>query len=96
MVSVRVNVEPEDFDRLIATLWDSGTAGITEGDGFVDAFFEDADRGARVRRAEACAGRGLGRSNAGSVAAAASGEAILSGGALEYRSYAGGAFAARD
>ncbi len=41
MVSVRVSVEPEDFDRLIAALWDSGTAGVTEGDGFVDAFFED-------------------------------------------------------
>jgi len=30
-------------DEMIAALWEAGTAGITEGDGFVDAFFEDAD-----------------------------------------------------
>jgi ribosomal protein L11 methylase PrmA len=39
MVFVRV----ANDDELIAALWEAGTAGITEGDGFVDAFFEDAD-----------------------------------------------------
>jgi ribosomal protein L11 methyltransferase len=40
MVVVRL----ENFDELVATrLWEAGTLGITEGDGFVDAFFEDAD-----------------------------------------------------
>ena len=48
MVSVRVTVEPEDFDRLIAALWDAGTLGVTEGDGFVEAFFHDEDA-ARVK-----------------------------------------------
>jgi ribosomal protein L11 methyltransferase len=43
MVSVRVAVEPEDFDSLIAALWAAGTQGVTEGDGFVEAFFDDAD-----------------------------------------------------
>ncbi|MGH9591708.1 MAG: 50S ribosomal protein L11 methyltransferase [Bryobacteraceae bacterium] len=42
MVSVRVPVEPEDFDQLIAALWDAGTLGVTEGDGFVEAFFGDS------------------------------------------------------
>ena len=28
---------------IAATLWEAGTAGVTDGDGFVDAFFEDAD-----------------------------------------------------
>ena len=44
MVSVRVTVEPEDFENLIAALWDAGTIGVTEGDGFVEAFFNDEDK----------------------------------------------------
>jgi ribosomal protein L11 methyltransferase len=43
MVSVHVTVEPEDSDQLIAALWEAGTLGVTEGDGFVEAFFEGAD-----------------------------------------------------
>ena len=40
MVFVRL----ENVDELVTLrLWEAGTLGITEGDGFVDAFFEDAD-----------------------------------------------------
>jgi len=38
MVFVRLS---NDDDLLIGRLWEAGTLGITEGDGFVDAFFED-------------------------------------------------------
>jgi len=40
MVFVRL----ENIDELVTLqLWEAGTLGITEGDGFVDAFFEDAE-----------------------------------------------------
>jgi ribosomal protein L11 methyltransferase len=40
MVFVRL----ENLDELATLrLWEAGTLGITEGDGYVDAFFEDAD-----------------------------------------------------
>jgi ribosomal protein L11 methyltransferase len=42
VVSVRIPIEPEAFDTLIAALYDAGTAGIVEGSGWVQAFFEDA------------------------------------------------------
>src|SRR5580704_15169332 len=41
MYSVRLEPEPEDFDQLIASLWEHGTAGINEGHGYLIAFFED-------------------------------------------------------
>lgn len=41
MYSVRLEPEPEDFDRVIAELWEHGTAGVTEGHGYLIAFFED-------------------------------------------------------
>ena len=41
MFSVRLEPEPEDYDSLIAELWEAGTSGITEGHGFIEAFFED-------------------------------------------------------
>ena len=41
MYYVRLEVEPERRDTLIAELWEAGTAGVVEGDGFVEAFFED-------------------------------------------------------
>ena len=44
MVFVRLT-EVDEF--LILRLWEAGTLGITEGDGFVDAFFEDAEAAAR-------------------------------------------------
>ena len=42
MVSVRIAVEPEDHDAVVADLYDAGTLGIVEGDGSVEAFFDDA------------------------------------------------------
>ena len=44
MVVVRL----EDYDDLVALrLWEAGTLGVTEGDGFVDAFFEDVEAASR-------------------------------------------------
>jgi ribosomal protein L11 methylase PrmA len=40
MVFVRLS---NDDDLLIGRLWEAGTLGVTEGDGYVDAFFEDAE-----------------------------------------------------
>jgi ribosomal protein L11 methyltransferase len=40
MVFVRLS---NDDDLLIGRLWEAGTLGVTEGDGYVDAFFENAD-----------------------------------------------------
>lgn len=41
MYSVRLEPEPEDFDRVVAELWEHGTAGINEGHGCLIAFFEN-------------------------------------------------------
>jgi ribosomal protein L11 methyltransferase len=41
MYSVRLEPEPNEFDDLIARLWEAGTAGINEGHGYLIAFFED-------------------------------------------------------
>ncbi len=43
MFVVRVEPDPRDYDELIADLWDAGTLGVTEGNGFLDAFFTDAE-----------------------------------------------------
>jgi ribosomal protein L11 methyltransferase len=46
MFSVRLEPEPEDYDEIVAALWEHGTAGITEGHGYLEAFFEaEADAG---------------------------------------------------
>lgn len=42
MFSVRLRPEPGEYDNLVAALWEAGTAGIVEGDGYLEAFFEDA------------------------------------------------------
>jgi ribosomal protein L11 methyltransferase len=42
MFSVRIEVEPERGDVLLADLWEAGTLGVIEGDGFLEAFFADA------------------------------------------------------
>jgi ribosomal protein L11 methyltransferase len=42
MVSVRLEVEPQAQDELVAQLWEAGTLGLIEGDGCIEAFFEDA------------------------------------------------------
>jgi len=47
MYSVRIEVEPERGDGLLADLWEAGTLGVIEGDGFVEAFFVDAESAMR-------------------------------------------------
>jgi ribosomal protein L11 methyltransferase len=42
MVSVRLEVEPHAQDELVAQLWEAGTLGLIEGDGCIEAFFDDA------------------------------------------------------
>jgi len=42
MVFVRIPVEPDAHELLLAELLDAGTAGVTEGPGYLDAFFTDA------------------------------------------------------
>lgn len=46
MFSVRVPVDRDDFDTLIAALNEAGTSGVVEGPGYVDAFFEDREAAA--------------------------------------------------
>ncbi len=41
MYIVRVPVNRDEFDTLIASLWEAGTLGVQEGPGWVDAWFED-------------------------------------------------------
>ncbi len=41
MYHLRLDVEPERVDSLLADLWEAGTAGVIESEGFVEAFFED-------------------------------------------------------
>jgi ribosomal protein L11 methyltransferase len=57
MYCVRVAVDPERVDTLLADLWEAGTAGVTEGDGFVDAFFEDVAAAAAFGSPVLTAGR---------------------------------------
>jgi ribosomal protein L11 methyltransferase len=47
MYCVRLEVEPERADTLLAELWEAGTCGVVEGDGFVEAFFEGLEAAAR-------------------------------------------------
>jgi ribosomal protein L11 methyltransferase len=47
MYCVRLEVEPARVDTLLAELWEAGTVGVVEGDGFVEAFFEDSEAAAR-------------------------------------------------
>ena len=47
MYSVRIEVEPEYGDGLLADLWEAGTLGVIEGYGFVEAFFSDAESALR-------------------------------------------------
>src|SRR4051812_2946795 len=41
MYYVHLDVQPERVDTLLAELCEAGTNGVIEGDGFVQAFFED-------------------------------------------------------
>ncbi|MEQ1885831.1 MAG: 50S ribosomal protein L11 methyltransferase [Bryobacteraceae bacterium] len=47
MYSVSIAVEPSDHERVVAELWEAGTLGVVEGDGEVEAFFEDPETAAR-------------------------------------------------
>lgn len=47
MFSVRIAFAPQAHERLTADLWEAGTVGITEGDGYLDAFFDDAEAARR-------------------------------------------------
>ncbi|MEP7354317.1 MAG: 50S ribosomal protein L11 methyltransferase [Acidobacteriota bacterium] len=41
MYQIQLSPEPDEFDRVVADLWEAGTLGITEGHGFIEAFFAD-------------------------------------------------------
>jgi len=41
MYHLRIEIEPARHETLIAELWEAGTLGVVEGDGFVEAFFDD-------------------------------------------------------
>jgi ribosomal protein L11 methyltransferase len=41
MYYLHLDVEPARQDALIADLWEAGTLGVVEGEGFVEAFFDD-------------------------------------------------------
>lgn len=50
MVFIRVS---NDDELLVLRLWEAGTLGITEGDGFIDAFFEDVNAASRFGEPQA-------------------------------------------
>src|ERR1700693_4830479 len=50
MVFVRL---ANDDELTTLRLWEAGTLGITEGDGFIDAFFEDAETASKFGVPEA-------------------------------------------
>lgn len=52
MFTVKIAVEPEAQDELIAELWEAGTLGVTEGPGEVEAWFETEEAAARFGPAE--------------------------------------------
>ena len=47
MYYLRLEAAPERIDTLLAELWEAGTLGVAEGDGFLEAFFADAESAAR-------------------------------------------------
>lgn len=47
MYYLRLEVEPQAADTLIAELWEAGTLGVVEGSGFIEAFFDNAATAAR-------------------------------------------------
>jgi ribosomal protein L11 methyltransferase len=47
MYFVRVPLDTQDIDELTAALWDAGTLGIVEGEGYLDAFFDLAETAAQ-------------------------------------------------
>jgi len=49
LFSIVLNVSAAGRDTLIAELWEAGTAGITESDDWIQAFFEDSTDAAALR-----------------------------------------------
>jgi len=47
MFYLRLEVEASATDALIAELWEAGTLGVIEGDGFLEAFFDDPETAAQ-------------------------------------------------
>jgi ribosomal protein L11 methyltransferase len=47
MFYLRLEVEASSTDALIAELWEAGTLGVVEGEGFLEAFFDDSETAAR-------------------------------------------------
>ena len=47
MFYLRLEVEASATDALIAELWEAGTLGVVEGEGFLEAFFNDSEVAAR-------------------------------------------------
>jgi len=47
MFYLRLEVEASSTDALIAELWEAGTLGVIEGEGFLEAFFDDSETAAR-------------------------------------------------
>jgi len=47
MYYLRLEVEASATDALIAELWEAGTLGVVEGEGFLEAFFNDSEVAAR-------------------------------------------------
>ncbi|MEI9814585.1 MAG: 50S ribosomal protein L11 methyltransferase [Acidobacteriota bacterium] len=52
MYIVRIPAEPAEQDEVAAELWQAGTLGITENDGYLEAWFEDEASAARFGTAE--------------------------------------------
>lgn len=47
MFFVRIPAEPPEMDELAASLWEAGTVGIVEGEGFLDAYFATEEAAAK-------------------------------------------------
>jgi ribosomal protein L11 methyltransferase len=45
--TVRIDAEPDQQDQLTADLWEAGTLGITEGPGYLEAYFEKEEAAKR-------------------------------------------------
>jgi len=53
--SVKIIVEPENHDTLVADLWDAGTLGVVDSDSEVEAFFDDYATAANFAEPQECA-----------------------------------------
>ena len=88
MFFVRIPVEAQEIDELTAELWDAGTLGIVEGEGFLDAFFEDRSAGGALRDSAGISRHRLGALDRRSLASAAGRREVLRGRSLAHRTHA--------